>query len=446
MTSKLKRRTFLRGTLGSAAVTVGIPFLDCFLDNNGKALAATGAPLPIRFGTWFWGLGFTPGRWVPNQFGPNYDLPPELKYIEPVKEHINILSGFDVKLDGKPNTTHYSGNIAVRQGIAPEAPDKSDIPSIDVVIADAIGTGNRFRSLELAATGNPNDSQSRRGVNGLNPSEVSPISFYKRVFGPEFQDPNAADFHPDPNVALRLSVLSAVKEDRDAIMRAVGTHDRARLDQYFTSLRQVEQQLQLQQQKPPPAVACRIPESPKELPTGYDIDTVITNHTLMAKLLAMAVACNQTKVFNVLYSDSGSKLHKRGDSATHHTYTHEELVVESLGYQPQAAWFNERSMEAWATFVSAFAEVREGDGTLLDNCLILANSDCSFAKVHSLQGIPCMTAGKAGGRMRTGLHVAGNSDAITRVGLTVQQAMGLPVDRWGGGSMNTNNPVSQILV
>ena len=57
--------------------------------------------------------------------------------------------------------------------------------------------------------------------------------------------------------------------------------------------------------------------------------------------------------------------------------------LEELGYQVQSAWFVERSMEAWATMVAALASVREGDGTLLDNCLVMAHSDCSFAKTHS---------------------------------------------------------------
>jgi Protein of unknown function (DUF1552) len=446
MKTKFNRRTLLRGSLGGAAMTVGLPFLDCFLDNNGKALAATGAPLPVRFGTWFWGLGFTPGRWVPAAVGPNYELSPELKLMEPVKQYINVLSGFDVQLDGRPNTTHYSGTMAIRQGIAPDSPDKSAMPTIDILIGEKIGMASRFRSLELAATGNPKDSYSRRGVSGVNPAEGSPLAFYKRVFGPEFQDPNATDFHADPNLALRLSVLSAVKDDRDALMKVVGAHDKARLDEYFTSLRQVEQQLELQQQKPPPAEACQVPAAPKETPVGYDIDTVHANHGLMSKLLAMALACNQTKVFNMLYSDSGSSLHKGGDVQTHHTYTHEELIDEKLGYQVQASWFLGRSFEAWGQFVSALAEIKEGDGTLLDNCLVLAHSDCSLAKVHSLQGVPVMTAGKAGGRLRTGIHVAGNGDSISRVGLTLQQAMGLPVDRWGGGIMDTNKPISQIQV
>jgi hypothetical protein len=441
----LRRRQILRGVLGGAAVTVGLPFLNCFLDDNGTALAATGAPLPVRFGTWFWGLGYTPSRWVPQTVGENYDLPPEIKYIEPYKNKINVLSGFDVKLDGRPNSVHYSGTFGMRLGVAPDQPDKSDLPTLDVIIGDAIGNGMRFKSLDVAATGNATDSYSRRTVNDVNPGEGSPIAFYTRVFGPDFRDPNAADFKPDPDVMLRLSVLSSIKDQRDALIRYVGSEDKARLDQYFTSLRQVEQQLQLQLEKPPRAEACHVPTKPVEAPIGYQVDNVIANHRLMAQLVAMALACNQTRVFNVVYSDSRSQVHRAGSTTIHHQYTHEEPIDKDLGYQVQSGWFVERSMEAWATFVATLASFKEGDGTLLDNSLVLAHSDTSFAKTHLLQGVPAMTAGSAGGRLKTGIHVATNGDPVSRIGLTMQQAMRLPVERWGVGTMETNQPISQLL-
>jgi hypothetical protein len=193
MSGKISRRRMLRGALGGMAVSVGLPFLDCLLNDNGTALAATGRPLPVRFGTWFWGLGYTPSRWIPQKIGADYDLQPELKYIEPYKHQINILSGFDVKLDGKPNTAHYAGTFGFRTGTAADEPDRSQLPTFDVIIADAIGNDTRFKSLEVASTGNNTDSYSRRTVNDVNPGEGSPVQFYMRVFGPDFRDPNAAE-------------------------------------------------------------------------------------------------------------------------------------------------------------------------------------------------------------------------------------------------------------
>ena len=148
----------------------------------------------------------------------------------------------------------------------------------------------------------------------------------------------------------------------------------------------------------------------------------------------------------MVFSNALSSLHKKGMTGFHHGLTHNEAYDEVLGYQPESAWFVERSMESWATFVGILANVREGDGTLLDNTLVFAHSDSSLARTHSVLGIPMMTAGRAGGRIKSGYHVKGGGDSITRVGLTMQQVMGVPTEAWGTRSMSTSLSVSDILV
>jgi hypothetical protein len=160
----------------------------------------------------------------------------------------------------------------------------------------------------------------------------------------------------------------------------------------------------------------------------------------------MALACNQTKIFNVVFSDSASSLRMPGEQMIHHLMTHEEPVDKELGYQPKATYFVERSMESWALFVSILANIKEGDGTLLDRSLVMAHSDTEYARIHSISGIPVMTAGSAGGRIKTGIHVSAIGEPITRVGFTIQQVMGVPVEKWGQGSMLTSKPVSEILI
>jgi hypothetical protein len=172
---------------------------------------------------------------------------------------------------------------------------------------------------------------------------------------------------------------------------------------------------------------------------------VMQTHRVMAELLAKALQCNQTRVFNVLFSDTASNLRRKGETTTHHTLTHEEPDDKSLGYQKEHSWFATESMVAWKDFLDAVSAIPEGDGTLLDNCMILAHSDCSIAKSHAVEGIPAMVAGNAGGRVRTGYHLAGNGDSIARLGLTVQQAMGVQVERWGHLSMETNRTITELI-
>ncbi|HSB94846.1 MAG TPA: DUF1552 domain-containing protein, partial [Spongiibacteraceae bacterium] len=423
MSINLSRRGFvLRGLLGGATVTVGLPLLEFFLDANGKAFAANvgGGPLPVRFGTWFWGCGMIPSRWVPKTTGTDYDLPPQLAPIAAQRQHINILSGFNADLGARNNQPHISGATALRTGASSDNWQQIAAPTFDVLIADAIGSGTYFRSLELTTDGNPRTSYSYRTGSSMNASTPSAVDLYTKIFGADFHDPNSATFKPDPKIMVRKSVLSSVSEQRKQLQQRVSSGDRARLDQYFTSLREVEQKLALQLQKPPPALACSIPQMPKALPAGADysdVDVRTANHRAMSQLLVMALACNQTRVFNMVFSEAASDLRHAGNTTAYHQSTHEELIDRKIGYQPTVDVFATQSMAAWADFVAALAAVPEGDGSLLDNTLVFAHSDVSMAKNHDVNGIPMMTAGRAGGRIRTGLHIAGNGSPVTRAGL-----------------------------
>jgi hypothetical protein len=440
---KLDRRTVLRGMLGGATIGVALPFLDVFLDTNGRALAGTTQRIPVRFGTWIWGCGFIPERWVPTTTGADYQLPPDLEPLAPYKSKIAVFSGYDVKLDGVPNKPHITGCLGLRTGV-PVPNETVRAPTLDVLIGDAISKGTRFSSIEVSTSGIER-SYSYRAAGSPNPSEVSPLALYQRIFGEGFQDPNAASFKPDPSTMVRKSVLSAVAEDRQRLMRTVGADDRRRLDEYFGSIRHLEEQLALQLQPPARVENFTKPSPPADTATDSMVDNVMATHRVMAGLLAKALQCNQTKVINVLLSDTTSNLRRAGSTTTHHTLTHEEPVNTSLGYQEQVGWFAQQSMVAWREFLDAMAAIPEGDGTLLDNCLFFAHSDCSIAKAHAVEGIPMMVAGNAGGRIRTGFHMAGRADPASRVGLTLQQAMGLQVERWGVQSMETNRTITELI-
>jgi hypothetical protein len=88
----------------------------------------------------------------------------------------------------------------------------------------------------------------------------------------------------------------------------------------------------------------------------------------------------------------------------------------------------------------------EGDGTLLDHMIVYAMSDISYAKIHSLDNIPMFTAGTAGGKIKTGLHIQGGGDPGTRVGYTVMKTLGLDIPSWGRLSNTTSKEIGEILV
>jgi hypothetical protein len=445
-TQSVSRRRILRGMLNGAAVAVSLPILDVFLNDNGTAFATTGEVVPARFGTWFWGLGVNHNIFTPTTVGANYELPLQLQPLEKVKQHINVFTNYNVLTDGRPNLCHFTGWVALRCGAAPAGRGQLPGQSLDVAIADVLGGGTRFRSLCLAATGSPRDSYSFLSADAINPPEISAVEFYQKMFGPEFQDPNSPNFKPDPKIITRRSVLSGVSEERKDFERDLPSADKARLDRYYTSIRELENRLELQLQKPPPAPSCKAPgNAPKEMPVGIDVELVSARHRAMTDLLVMALACNQTKVFNMVYSDSASSLSRKGLDKVHHIVTHEEVIDPEKGYQIEACRFVGDAFKDWAYFVEKLASIPEGDGTLLDHSLVYAHTDCQLAKVHSIDGIPMFTAGRLNGAVKTGLHVDGKGEPGTRLGYTLQRLMGVPIGSWGEGSMKTSREISEIM-
>ncbi|MDG2305639.1 MAG: DUF1552 domain-containing protein [Candidatus Binatia bacterium] len=443
MKRRISRRTVLRGMASGGAVAIGLPLFDYFLNDNGTALAQGGL-LPVRFGTWFWGCGINPDRWIPSSEGAEYDIAPELAALADVKSQVSVLSGFNTILDGRANWPHSTGVAAMLTGSTPEQDGQFPDTTLDIQIAREIGGATRFRSLEMAATGNPRQSYSREGTTSTNPSTVSPLEMYTRLFGPGFVDPNDTQQAPDPRTLLRQSALSVVQDDVARLEKLLGSHDRQRLDQYFTSLRQLEQQIELSL-SPPELEGCTRPDEPRGEELGTDLPQAAATHRMLTDLLVFGLLCDQTRVFNMLFSWGLSGLRQPGSSAAHHELTHDELVDAELGYQPQATAFALASMDAWAEFVRTLAATSEGAGTLLDSCLVLGHSESSFAKSHDVTGLPVMIAGRAGGALRPGIHVRGNGEPVTRIGLTVQQVMGLPIEEWGTRSMQVNQPISEIL-
>lgn len=437
----MHRRTFLRGLVGGSALTLGLPLFDAMLNGNGTALAG-GAPLPVRFGTWFWGCGHNPARWNPVQTGTDFAFPVELAALERHRERINILTGFDAKLGGKPNYPHHSGMSALRTGVVPDADLQVPGVSLDVIIANHIGGTTPFRSLDLSATANRADSYSFQGAGVVNPSEISPIDLYDRVFGAGV---GTGGGEADPRLLLRKSVLSVVSDDVARLEGRLGSHDKQRLDQYLTSLRQLEQQIDAFLAGPSDLAACVTPARPSGEDPGTEIEQAVATHDLMAELLAMALACDRTRSFNMLFSHGLSELRLQGDNLSHHQLTHDELVDDALGYQPAVTGFIDRSMSALSSFLDVLAAVPEGEGTLLDNCVVLGHSETSFAKTHDISSIPVVIAGGGGGALATGQHISGSSSQVTRVGLTLQQLFGLPVTEWGTGPLATSQSIGELF-
>ena len=440
MTKLMNRRRVLRSTSLGLATAVGLPLLDCFLNENGTAIAATGAPLPVCFGTWWQGLGLNPGRWIPHKVGAGYEHNVELKRFDTFRDRMNVISGTKYFLDGRPLETHTTGLQIASMGRIPTG--VNTVASLDSEIADVIGKNTRFRSIEVALDGG-RMSLSKRAGSATNPSDPSPEALYTRIFGPEFKDPNAAEFTPDTAAMARRSVLSDVQEERMSLMRELGANDRARLDEYFTALRQIEQQLDIELRRPEPLPACTTADKPTDVKTGREVAFVEQNIKMFGGLLAHALACGQTRVFNVMVGSLG--LRKPGTTQSWHPLTHEEPIDDALGYQKEVTWFIDFMNKGFVEFLTQLDSIKEGPGTVLDRTVVLWQTDHGYARTHTIDALPIFTVGSAAGRLKTGIHVSAPGDPATRIGLTMQQVMGVSLKSWGGLSNETSKTFTEIL-
>ena len=450
MSLRFNRRSLMRGLLGGGGVCVGLPALDAFLNANGDAWAE-GAKLPTRFGTYFWGLGLTDTptggtRWVPTKTGLGYEITPELESLKALKDKVSVFSGFRVVGDGRPNLVHWTGHASILTGIAPAGSTKFDGPTFDTKVADAIGGATRFKVLDVdASVSRKPVSYSTRTGNAFATAETTPLSLYERIFGEGFQDPNSDNWKPDPNIMLRQSVLSAITDQRQSLMANVGKADQIKLDQYFTSLREMENQLAIGLRKPEKCEACVVPPPPKEPHRSASVDVVNGNTKAMAKLLAMAMACNQTKVFNFVHTAGSSETYIAGDSKIYHQITHDEPTDAKLGYQPMTSKIAGMVMAAFGDFLNEMDAIKEGDGTLLDHSLVMGFSDTGYAKIHAIENIPMFLAGGANGKHKAGQHIAMKGESVTRVSLTAQQIAGAPVGEFGAGGMKTSRSITEVM-
>lgn len=437
---KLDRRTMLRGMLGGAAVAVGLPALEIFLNDSGTAYAGDSS-FPKRFGIFFWGNGNLPDRWVPSGTGPEWELTEQLAPLAPVKEHITVVSGMKVMTGN--SVPHGSGPVGMLSGAPFPTGDESTfaLPSIDQVIAQAIGDDTRFRSLELGVQPG-GQGFSYNGPHSVNPPETSPAALFQRIFGPGFVLPGT-NTTPDPRLDLRRSVLDAVKDDAKRLQDRLGSSDKARLEQHLEGVRGLEKQIKKMQENPPSLAACAVPAEPAPAYPEVDGRPPLSEISrVMSDILVMALACDQTRVFSDWFSTPVNNMLYPNATAGHHQLTHDEPDP-----QPQVHSIVLYTMTELAYLIGALAAVQEGEGTLLEHTGLLVTSDVSYGRAHSIEDYPILIAGSANGALKKGIHYRSPaSENTSKVLLTLARAMGLSLDSYGQGAGEVTSSLSAIEV
>ena len=430
----LSRRTFLRGVLGGAAITLGLPPLEAMFDSHGRAFAD--GTRPNRFGLWFWGNGIRTEQWIPNGTGAGWVAGPALAPLEGVRPWLHVLTGMEVKSSTYP---HHGGMAGIMTGaVYQQVGTTRDTivstfagPSMDQIAAAAIGDATPYRSLEIGITrktgtdeGTTFEVLSHNGPNNVNQPERDPRALFARLFGSP----------PSPQVdAARRSILDAVSEQTRALQARVGKHDRLRLDQHLASVRTLEQRLAT------PRPACMIPAMPGD-PASID-----EANRMLSDLLVMALACDLTRVFSVMFSQAGSGivLSMPDVGATNGLHHHCHFDPNPQGVVQRAVVF---TMKQLAYLLERMRDTPEGDGNLLDNSVVFATSELGDQyPSHSVSEFPILIAGKAGGRLRGNWHYRSSGLNTSHAVYSALRAANVPLPGgFGAGGGHVTSGIGDI--
>ncbi len=438
---------------GGVGIGVALPPLEAMFNGNGTAYA-DGAAIPKRLGIFFWGDGVKPDRWVPVNTGTGWTSSPALLPLETagVKDYVNVVTGTNITSGDVRG--HHSGTVGILSGAplisqpANGAPYRSTFskPSIDQVAANIIGVGSRYKSIEVGISTRVDSVEgttlhylSHSGPDSPNPPEYDPSKLFDRVFGMGFTPPGGTGTPVvDATLAYRKSVLDTVLGDFNGVRARAGGADKARLDKHADGIRSIENRLMASSTPMTATASCKLPLKPSAFTDLNGKEQLAPKTKAMSDLLAIALACNQTKVFSMMFSGSvaGTVFSDIGLQGGHHQLTHDEP-----GMQPQVQAATVYTIQMFAVLLNALKAVPEGAGNVLDNCAILATSDTSDGRFHNIRDFPILVGGKAGGYFKyPGIHYrsTSGSESTSTTLLSLLRAVGTNLNTVGAeGGLST---------
>ncbi|HVU51975.1 MAG TPA: DUF1552 domain-containing protein [Polyangia bacterium] len=450
----LPRRTFLRGVLaGGATVAVPLPRLACMLNGNGTAWA-DGQALPVRFGTWFFGNGIIPDRWVPplTGTGASWALSEELAPLQAVKSYLNVLTGFSIKVPN--NSPHASMPCAALTG-ANTGAGGVQLPTIDQLVAKlpgATGGGVVFPTGLHVGVSNTTGATSLglaisfAGPNAPNPPNYSPAMLFKNLV--QFASTSSgAPKAPDPELFNRGLVLDAVLADAQALRARLGADDQMRLDLHLQGLGQLQQQIVAAET---PRATGTITDPDKTYPMrGADGSISRQRGQAFSDLLVFALSSDLSRVFSYMftcpachgnYADCGL------DPTTFHEDYGHRLSPKGLSYA--TAGFNTGVRFAMSNLGDLLGRMKatpDGAGNLLDNSCVYTTSCVSESQTHGGTDFPLLVAGKAGGKLKTDQHLRLLDENVSKVPYTLLTAMGSNATSFGMAEGQVSSGVTGLL-
>lgn len=435
MTSPLARRTVLRGM----GVTLALPWLEAMAGVGRAARAMSAAPAPLRMACVFMPNGVNYDWWAPTGEGAAYELSQTLSPLAGVKQHVNVLTGLTLdkaRANGDGPGDHARSSASFLTGHQARKTAGNDIRigvSVDQLAAKQAGATTRLASLELGCESAPSSGNCDSGYACAYVSNISwrdettpmskivdPAAAFERLFGDATQAAARAE-----RLARRKSVLDFVREDSKRLEAALGSSDRRKLDQFQTAVREVEQRIDRAR-----AETDEVPKPDMEPPAG--IPRKASAHIdLMYELMLIAFQTDSTRVSTFMLGNDGSNRSypEIGVKEGHHHLSHHQNNEEMI---EQIRKIDRFQIERFAKFIQRLSETPEGEGTLLDNSMVLFGGGIGDGNRHNHEDLPILMAGRAGGTIETGRCIRYPKETpLCNLYLSMLDRMGAPVESFG---------------
>lgn len=441
MTMKpISRRTLLRGT-GAA---IALPFLEAM--QPASTLAAEGKTAPIRMLYLMVPNGIHMPAWTPKEVGPKFELSQTMKPLEKFQSQLSVFTGLTLdgaRDHGDGGGDHARSGASFLTGAHPRKTDGADIKngvSVDQVAASAFGHTTRFASLELGLEGSSQSGNCDSGYscayssnlawrNETSPlaKEMDPSAVFDRLFGSSDKVSNSGQ--RSARAARRKSILDYALEDANQLKRRLGVADQRKLDEYLYAVRDVENRM---------ARTDKLSVGEDGLPNytrPAGVPRVWEEHCrLMMDMIALAVRTDSTRILTFMFANEGSNrgYPEVGAPESHHDLSHHGKSEEK---QTKLQKINEFHMRQLAYLAEQLASVPEGDGSLLDQCMLIYGSGISDGDRHNHDDLPILMLGKAGGKLkRTGHWKFPQNTPLCNLYLWMLHNVGVKADRFGDSS------------
>jgi BMFP domain-containing protein YqiC len=382
---RVSRRRFLRG----AAVALALPFLESMQVPFARAEAASP---PRRMFCICNNVGVLPEPFFPKDAGRDYTPSPYLKLLQEYRADYTVLSGVSHPfVDGG----HPSDISFLTAAPHPASSSFRNAISLDQFVAEKIGTLTRFPSLTLAVNGGRSLSWTRTGV------AIPPEGQASRVFNQLFLQGSPSEIESQiRELDTGRSILDVVAGQAKDLQQNVGVRDRSRLDQYFSSVRDLEHRLQESRgwaNKPKPTVKASPPTDPAS-PAQY-----MAKVQIMYDLARLAFETDSTRAITLMLNSVGTPVVQIAGATitdSYHNLSHHGMAEEKL---TQLKVIDEGHMKLLADLFKGLKSVKEDGATLLDRTMVLYGSNLGDANAHSTTNLPTLLAG---GGFRHGQHLA----------------------------------------